>query len=255
MGRRSALLSAFWREGDKSQGLGAESPQVNKENNQFEAACVSGNPRSTRNTAQFLLKVYSQNMGTRLLLMLSVAWLCSGECVQVGPPQFGRVEVSAFSILGERLPILGIDLIEFGTHKSLKSRLNGAVATKVPYGTYLVRVSAPGFRRSEREIHLDQPEVLVRMQLAVAVECSSSFAEIRGILRHAPPDRELWVKLVPLQGVGGAEVRISQNGSFLAGGLDEGQYLLLVLDGKAVVHTGNLVIPASTPVDIDLARN
>jgi hypothetical protein len=110
-------------------------------------------------------------MGTRLLLILSAALLCSGECVQVGPPKFGRVEVSAFSILGERLPTLDIDLIEVGTHTSLKSRLNGPVATKIPYGTYIVRVSAPGFRRSEHEIRLDQPEILIRIQLSVAIEC------------------------------------------------------------------------------------
>ena len=193
-------------------------------------------------------------MRTRLLLILSAAWLCSGECVQIGPPQSGRVEVSAFSILGERLSGLDIDLIEVGTQKSLKSRFNGAVAAKVPYGTYLVRVRAPGFRSSEREIHLDQPDALVRMQLSVAIECGG-FAEIRGTLQHAPKDREVWVKIVPLQGVGGAEARVGQDGSFFAGGLDGGQYLLLVVDGKTIVSTTSLMVPASAPLDIDLARN
>lgn len=193
-------------------------------------------------------------MGTRLLLILSAALLCSGDCVQVGPPQFGRVEVSAFSVLGERLPTLDIDLIEVGTHKSLKSRLNGAVAAKIPYGTYLVRVSAPGFHRSEHEIRLDQPEILVRIQLSVAVECGG-FAEVRGSIHPAPTDRELWVKLVPLWGVGGAEARVSQDGSFLAGGLDDGQYLLLVVDGKAIVHTASLVVTRSSSLDVDLAKN
>jgi hypothetical protein len=193
-------------------------------------------------------------MGTRLLLIFSAALLCNGECVQVGPPQFGRVEVSAFSILGERLSTLDIDLIEVGTHKSIKSQFKGAVAAKIPYGTYLVRVSAPGFRRSECEIHLDQPEVFVRIQLSVSIECGG-FAEIRGSIHSAPADRELWVKLVPLQGVGGAEARVSQDGSFLAGGLDAGQYLLLVVDGKAIVHTASLVVPRSSPLDVDLAKN
>lgn len=64
--------------------------------------------------------------------MFSVALLCSGECVQVGPQQFGRVEVSAFSIPGERLSTLDIDLLEVGTHKSFKSLLKGAVAAKIP---------------------------------------------------------------------------------------------------------------------------
>jgi hypothetical protein len=193
-------------------------------------------------------------MGTRLLLILSVALVCSGECVQVGPRQFGRVEVLAFSMLGERLPTLDIDLIEVGTHKSLKSRLNGAVAPKIPYGTYLVRVSAPGFRRSEHEIRLDQPEILVRIQLSVAIECGG-FSEVRGSIHPAPMDRDLWVKLVPLRGVGGAEIRITQDGSFLAGGIDEGEYLFLVVAGKAIVHSSSLVVPQSSPLDVDLAKN
>lgn len=193
-------------------------------------------------------------MGTRVLLVFSAAWLCYGECVQVGPPRFGRIEVSAFSILGERLSTLDIDLIEVGSQRSFKSQIKGAVATKIPYGTYLVRVSVPGFRRSEREIHLDQPEVSVRAQLSVSIECGG-FAEIRGSIHSAPTDRELWVKLVPLQGVGGAEARVNRDRSFLVGGLNAGQYLLLVVDGKAVVHTASLVLPLSSHLVIDLTKN
>jgi hypothetical protein len=192
-------------------------------------------------------------MGPRLLLILSAALLCSGECIQLGPPQFGRIEISAFSMLGERLSTLDIDLIEIGTHQSVKSRLNGAVATKIPYGTYIARVSAPGFRRSEREFRLDQPEILVRIQLSVAIECGG-LAEVRGGLHPAPAGRELWVKIVPLRGVGGAEARVNRDGSFLAAGLDDGQYLLLVVDGKAIVHTLSFDVPRSSLLDVDLAK-
>ena len=114
--------------------------------------------------------------------------------------------------------------------------------------------SAPGFRRSEHEIRLDQPEILFRIQLSVAIECGG-FREVRGSIHRAPTDHELWVKLVPLRGVGGTEARVSQDGSFLAGGLDEGQYLLLVVDGEAIVHTVSLVVPRPSPLDVDLVRN
>jgi hypothetical protein len=130
---------------------------------------------------------------------------------------------------------LDIDLIEVGTHKSLKSQLKDAVAAKLPYGTYIVRVSAPGFRRSEREFLLDQPESSVRIQLSVAVECGG-VTQVRGGIRPASADRELWVKLVPLRGVGGSEARVGRDGSFLVGGLEDGQYLLLIVDGTAIVH-------------------
>src|SRR5215469_4258918 len=123
-------------------------------------------------------------MRMRIFLLLSAASLCNGECVQVGPPKFGRVEISAFSGLGERLPTLYVDLFEIGTHKSLKSQLNGVVAAKIPYGTYLISVSAPGFLRAERQFRLDQPEILVRVQLSFAAECAG-FAEVRGRILSA----------------------------------------------------------------------
>jgi hypothetical protein len=193
-------------------------------------------------------------MRTRILLLLSTALLCGGECVQVGPPKFGRVEVSAFSGLGDRLPTLDVDLIEIGTHKSLKSRLNRAIATKVPYGTYIVRVSAPGLRRSEHQIRLDQPEIAVRVQLSVSAECAG-FADVHGRILSAQAGRDLWVKLVPVRGVGGTETRVNADGSFLAGGLDEGQYFVLVIDAQTVVRTVSLSLPRKLSLDIDLAKN
>jgi hypothetical protein len=193
-------------------------------------------------------------MGIRFLLILSAAFLCSAECVQVGPLQFGRVNVSAFSVLGERLPNLSIDLIEAGTGKSFKAQFRGAVAENIPYGTYRLRVWSPGFRSFERELRLYQPEVSLRTQLSVSVECQG-LAEIAGVVQPAPKHRELWVKLVPLRGIGGVEVHVSRDGWFLASGLDDGEYLLLVVDGNAIVHTESVDVPRSTRVTVDLARN
>ncbi len=76
-----------------------------------------------------------------------------------------------------------------------------------------------------------------------------------GAVEPAPKDRELWVKLVPLRGVGGAEVRVNREGSFLATGLDDGNYLLLVLDGKTVVHMESVDAPRSKRLTVDLAKN
>src|SRR5438128_2429734 len=42
-------------------------------------------------TLRDLCEAYSLCMGARILLILSAALLCSGECVQVESPQFGRV--------------------------------------------------------------------------------------------------------------------------------------------------------------------
>ena len=126
-----------------------------------------------------------------------------------GPTQYGRIEFSAFSLIGERLPLIAIDLIEAGIRKSLKSKVHGAVAKRIPYGTYRMRISAPGFRPIEREVRLDQPEVSIRAQLPVSVECGT-LAEISGLIQPAPGDRELWIKAVPVRGSVDAEARFAR---------------------------------------------
>src|SRR5258706_13646088 len=110
-------------------------------------------------------------MWAKLFLILSAALVCRGECVQVGPTQYGHVEVLAFSILGERIPNPAIDLIEVGSRKSLTSKFHDALSSRIPYGWYMLRVSAPGFRSVERELHLDQPEFSLRIPLSVSAEC------------------------------------------------------------------------------------
>jgi hypothetical protein len=101
---------------------------------------------------------------------------------------------------------------------------------------------------------LNQPEVAIRTQLSVSVECGGP-TEIAGVIQPAPKNRELWVKLVPLRGVGGIEVHVSRDGWFLASGLDDGPYLLLVVDGNAVVHAESVDLPRSTRLTVDLAKN
>ncbi len=191
-------------------------------------------------------------MRAKLFLMLSTALLCSGECIQVGPPQFGRIEIQAFSSL-ERLPNFEIDLVQVGSGKSLTSKFHGAVASRIPYGLYRVRVSAPGFRSIERELLLDQPALVVRAQLTVSMECGGS-AQIDGSIQPAPGGRELWVKVVPAIGSGGSEAPVGRDGKFLIAGLDGGDYLLLVLDGKSIVHTRTLEAFGEKHVTVELGK-
>jgi hypothetical protein len=192
-------------------------------------------------------------MQTTILLILAAVLLCRAECVDVRPQRYGRVEVSVFSFLGERIPNPTIDLIEAGTRKSLKAEFRGSIATRIPYGSYTLRASAPGFQSTQLQLRLDQPEVIIRTPLSVRIECDG-FAEIAGSIDPAPLDRELWVKLVPVLGSGGAEARVSRHGIFLVSGLDAGDYLLLVLDGKTIVHTETCQIAGSRRISVSLSK-
>jgi hypothetical protein len=214
---------------------------------------MDGEPHSSSTGGQAGCNGRTLRVMWKLFLLASIALLGASECVQVGLPKFGRIEVSAFSILGERLANLRIELRDSGTNKSVDSLFSGSIAKKVPYGTYVMRVSAPGFRSVQREVRLYQPDLQIRSQFSVSVECGG-FHEITGTVRPIDPNAELWIKLVPVRGTGGADVRVARNGTFLASGLDDGHYLLLVVDGTTILHTQTVEAPRRIPVAIDLAR-
>ena len=189
-------------------------------------------------------------MYPRVSLLLAYALLANAECVQVGEIKYGAIEVIASNLLGDRIDSAIPELIESGSRKPLKSAFRCGVA-RVPYGEYLLRVQAPGYRSSELGIRVYQSESVVRTQLAVGAECLG-YSSIGGSIKSKAGERELWVKAIPLHGVGGSETRVGRYGTFLLAGLDSGEYLLIVLDGSSVVHTRAVKAAGDATVNIDL---
>jgi hypothetical protein len=134
-----------------------------------------------------------------------------------------------------------------------KSTFRGNVGKKLPFGVYTLRVSAPGFRQIEQEVRLYQPELKMRVPLAVSIECGG-FAALRGSVSPAPRDRELWLKLVPIRGSGGSETHVGRDGHFFAGGLDSGSYLMVLLDGTSPIHTETIQVFGETGVTLNLKQ-
>jgi hypothetical protein len=126
--------------------------------------------------------------------------------------------------------------------------------TEYPTGRYTARISAPGFHGIERELIFDQHEFSLRTQLDVSQECANYYGGVYGSIRPAPGNRELWVKLVPVNGSGGGETRVSRTGAFQLRGLEHGDYLVLVLAGKSVIHTGSVQADGGINVNIDLGQ-
>ena len=173
-------------------------------------------------------------MRAGFFLLSITALLCGTECFHVEELRFGRVEISAFSTLGEK-----------GTEKDYSDAFHGGTAEAVPYGRYLLRLYAPGFGSStERELRVFQPKLSVRTQFALGIGCPE-LSEVSGAVRPGPGDRELWAKLVPVYGPGGEDARISHNGFFLISGLDAGDYVLLIMDAGTVLDTENLRVRGS----------
>jgi hypothetical protein len=166
-----------------------------------------------------------------LFFAVSVAY--GYECISV--PQFGHIEVIAKDFTGAILKNPEVGLTEIGSKQSFD------IAKPVPYGTYVLRVGVPGFKYLRREINLDQPSLVVRSELLIGAECGG-LNTIRGKIKSAPVDRELWIKVIPIFGTGGTESRVASSGDFEISGLDYGHYVLVVMDGDKAIHTETIVV-------------
>jgi hypothetical protein len=194
---------------------------------------------------------YDFSMPSRLFSVILTTLLCNGECVQVGAQEYCRVELVAFDANGVVIPNVGIDVIEAGPRRMFKSTFHGNVGKKLPFGVYTLRVSAPGFRQTELEVRLYQRELKMRVPLALSIECGG-FATLRGSVRPAPRDRELWLKLVPILGSGGSETPVGRDGHFVAGGFDNGTYLMVLLDGTSPIYTETIQVFGEKGVTLNL---
>jgi hypothetical protein len=187
-----------------------------------------------------------------LLVVAFAAVYCGAECIVLDPVRYGRIEVALFDSFGKPVPVNRFELTEYSTGKKLTFR--GGVVQSLPYGSYTLQAWAPGFRSLVRQVRLDQPLVAVRAHLSIAVECRG-FATVRGTVSPAPRGREIWVKLVPVVGSGGGETKIGADGTFLVSGLDDGDYFLLVVDGKRILHSRVLEgVVAIHEVLVDVGR-
>lgn len=191
----------------------------------------------------------------KVLLVISFVLACGAKCIQapLGQHGVGRLTVCAFDVTGVPVSSAGIDLIQDGSNLSFKSKFHGMTAEQIPHGSYMARIEAAGFRTVRREINVYQSDTSLRAQLAVSVECGS-YNGVVGVVRPAAGYHELWIKVIPVFGTGGADSRVNASGHFLIEGLDADSYLLVVLDGKSPVHTEAVEVSRLTNITVDLTK-
>ncbi|HVO99346.1 MAG TPA: hypothetical protein VMT15_14845 [Bryobacteraceae bacterium] len=182
-----------------------------------------------------------------------MTWLAFAVVLAYGeqcatPEEFGRIEVIARDSLGAKLTIARTELVDARTQKAVD------MTKPVPYGSYTLRIVVPGFRTSDRRVNLHQRELVVRAEFVFdMMESCPEVESIHGRVKAAPDGRELFVKVVPLLGVGGGgESRVGPYGDFLIDGLESGNYLLLVMDGKKAIHTETVVANDKKSLSIEL---
>ncbi|MDX2181109.1 MAG: hypothetical protein SFV18_16055 [Bryobacteraceae bacterium] len=156
----------------------------------------------------------------------------SPECISAPEHRTGIVEVFAFDATGARLPNVRAALY---SGKDLVASMNKGLI-RVPYGRYRLRVEELGFAFREVELAVLQQELTVRVELKIGtLGCASEPRSISGRISGLTRETEVWVKAVPLRGVGGFETRATPRGFYLLAGLEESDYVVMVVAEKAVL--------------------
>src|SRR5215469_8978041 len=117
-------------------------------------------------------------MSKRLLLVVSTAALLFGECVQGPETRKSRLQVFATDLTGAPISDVEIELTPVGGGGDT-IKTNGK-ETQVLYGNYQLRAYAKGFAYARRELRIQQPEMLVRVELPIGSIGCPPPAEIGG---------------------------------------------------------------------------
>jgi hypothetical protein len=194
-----------------------------------------------------------------LSALLIAFWTTAGWTENYGTV---RVRVEDFG----GVPLLAnVTIMELGTKKlttSVTSNAQKEVSALVPYGWYSLKIESAGFRTYERPLKVLGPAVYVRSTLTAGEPVETrvvgryvATSTIQGSLQGKLPERgDLWAKLVPIFGSEDnlMESKIDPNGSFRFDGMDPGNYLIVILDGRRVITTEQVQSAAKKMVTIRL---
>jgi hypothetical protein len=185
----------------------------------------------------------------RLALALGCSSLWGGAAEQTA-----TVEIVPLTITGELVENGRVDLMQQGTKKSFRANFRGWRGTNIPYGEYVLRIEAPGFRSHEQNLRVYQPVVPVRVGLRVTLTDDEARRDVQGRVTSVDTGRgELWVKLVPVLANGPSmDARVLNDGRFTFAGIDPGEYLLIVIRGTSVIHTQQAKLFGGESIEIPL---
>jgi hypothetical protein len=141
---------------------------------------------------------------------------------------------------GERLESAAVRLLQRGTQKDVSdafSKESGIYSGRnIPYGEYLLSVESGGTRPHEQILHVYQPDVSIRVFMRLARITDESPTGVTGtVAGRRLAKEELWVRMVPLlsnQSFG--EAKVHSDGTFQITGLDNGLYVLALMQGTKV---------------------
>jgi hypothetical protein len=195
------------------------------------------------------------------LVVASTAAFNGQEKVPGSVPKSATVHLQAVSISGVDLGDVKVELFEpiatvYGAPtKNFAGRFRGNTAFQIPTGLYRLRAYKPGFYSSERYVRVYQPEIWVIVGLEFGSEATTVAQKLTGKVNHKGDSSEpIWVKLVGVYLDTSIEAKVEPTGEFSMAGMPDGKYILLTIQGKQVLDTRAVEVPAK-PVLIEIPQN
>jgi hypothetical protein len=183
--------------------------------------------------------------------------LLGNECsevkpIKVGDPTFGKVTVWAIAPADATAVSGSVELID-PKERTVRFRFATGQTTDVPFGKYVARVHASGFSTEEFDLTVYRADTSVRIPVHFGMAClpDNTFS-VSGAIKGRLAGRDLWVKLIPLIGNGGREVRASPLGYFVFDGVEIGGYALLIAEKNTLVRTQVITVDKFLSVALEL---
>ena len=172
-----------------------------------------------------------------LMLMVLASRPAAGQ-IHVEPdegPQFGAVHIQPVDILGHPMRQFRVFIIGVGALASVHAESQTGDFPRIPYGDFVIRVSAAGFKTVERVIGVDRPTVWVTVPLAVSSHFAESVPVLSGKVIPAITEGKAWAKLVGVYDNSVIEAAVTTEGRFHFEPKTVGIYVLLIVNEDRVL--------------------
>jgi hypothetical protein len=189
-----------------------------------------------------------------------MTWIIESTCVGQVPPKVERGAVFLHVVDdfgGSVIPTDVRILNQAGANVSLKN-FDG-VLHGLPYGDYTLFVGSPGFLPLKGTLIVNQPRTRITVGLEVGPaegsvldRCHVS-GELTGV--SPGPERQLWVRLLPLFGNEIFEADVTAAGKFYSDEIRCGKYILTVIGEQGVIRTVLVNLTKMTkPLSIQIGK-
>ena len=171
------------------------------------------------------------------LALVTVA-MSANLAAQADQPKISVVTFEFVASIGGE-PLSGRFVLDSSNGRLHDRKVTGELTLSLPYGKYLALYQDNFFSPVSREVVVDQPEALFVLSeplqnfSGIDTPPLDPFAVSIRVqpVKPCAPGTSLWAKLVGVYSIYSAERKIGPNGFALFDGIDDGSYVLMILDG------------------------